>query len=80
MQGLVFLCFFWGICGKPPFCARARAKRGLTRQYFPKGIDLTKISDEQVLHIKNILNSRPKKSINFHSPSEQFKNDIAFIP
>jgi Transposase and inactivated derivatives, IS30 family len=34
---------------------------GLIRQYFPKCTDFGDITPEQVMHLQNILNSRPRK-------------------
>ncbi len=46
---------------------------GLIRQYFPKGTDFGDITQEQVMHVQNILNSRPRKRFGFLSPKENFK-------
>ena len=35
---------------------------GLIRQYFPKGTDFRDITNEQVMRVQNILNSRPRKN------------------
>jgi len=45
---------------------------GLLRQYFPKGIDLTKITDEQVQIAVDRLNHRPRKVLGFRTPHEIF--------
>ena len=45
---------------------------GLVRQYFPKKCDFSKLTDEQVRNVEYLLNTRPRKSLNFKSPYEVF--------
>jgi len=45
---------------------------GLLRQYFPKGMDLTEITDEQVQMAVDRLNHRPRKVLDFRTPHEVF--------
>jgi len=45
---------------------------GLVRQYFPKKTDFTKLNDEDVLYVEHLLNSRPRKSLNYKSPIQVF--------
>ena len=45
---------------------------GLIRQYFPKGTDFNKVTDEQVRFVMNRLNSRPRESRGGKSPNELF--------
>ena len=42
---------------------------GLMRQYFPKGCDFSKITDHEIDFAMNRLNHRPRKCLNFESPS-----------
>jgi IS30 family transposase len=44
---------------------------GLVRQYFPKGTDFTKLTDEQVLEFEKKLNNRPRKALGFRTPAEE---------
>lgn len=46
---------------------------GLIRQYFPKGTDFRNITDEQVMRVQNILNSRPRKRLGYITPKEKYK-------
>lgn len=50
---------------------------GLVREYFPKGTDLSKISDKEIQVVQDKLNNRPRKSLNYLTPNEviskQFK-------
>lgn len=45
---------------------------GLLRQYFPKGMELTEISQEQVQFAVDRLNHRPRKVLGFKTPFEVF--------
>ena len=45
---------------------------GLIRQYVPKGSEVRTLTDEQIQHIMDRLNNRPRKSLGFLTPSEVF--------
>lgn len=45
---------------------------GLVRQYFPKGTDFTKITHGKIRDVEYLLNTRPRKSLNFQTPHEIF--------
>ncbi len=45
---------------------------GLVRQYFPKGCDFSKLSEQQVLDVEKKLNNRPRKTLGYRTPSEEF--------
>jgi IS30 family transposase len=45
---------------------------GLLRQYFPKGIELTNITEEQVQEAVERINHRPRKALGFRTPHEVF--------
>ena len=45
---------------------------GLLRQYFPKGMELNGITDEEVQRAVKKLNHRPRKVLGFRSPHEVF--------
>jgi len=44
----------------------------LIRQFFPKGIDFTKVSLKQINRAQNMLNDRPRKVLEFSTPHEAF--------
>lgn len=45
---------------------------GLVRQYFPKQFDFTKITSHDIKLVEDLLNSRPRKSLNYKTPNEVF--------
>lgn len=44
----------------------------LVRQYFPSNIDLSILSDEEILRVQNELNDRPRECLGFKKPNEIF--------
>lgn len=57
-----------------PYTSNDRAinenTNGLIRQYLPKGTDFTTITQEQLNHILERLNNRPRKKLGFRTPKE----------
>jgi len=45
---------------------------GLIRQYFPKGTDFRKVAVKDIKEAERRLNSRPRKVLDFYTPSEKF--------
>jgi IS30 family transposase len=50
---------------------------GLLRQYFPKGVDLSTCSQAQLNAVARRLNERPRKTLNFETPAQRFKQSVA---
>ena len=50
---------------------------GLLRQYLPKGTDLSKISAAELVDIQRSLNSRPRKTLGYLTPSEVYAQVVA---
>jgi len=50
---------------------------GLLRQYLPKGTDLSTRSAAELLTIQRSLNSRPRKTLGYLSPSEAYAQVVA---
>lgn len=46
---------------------------GLLRQYFPKGSDLAKVTQAELDHVVNLLNTRPRKRLGYRSPADVFE-------
>lgn len=43
---------------------------GLIREFFPKGSDFTRVTDADVAHAEHLLNTRPRKVLDFATPAE----------
>ena len=50
---------------------------GLLRQYFPKGMDLTQITQRQLDAVALKLNTRPRQTLNWRTPAEVFAAAVA---
>lgn len=45
---------------------------GLLRQFFPKGTRFTQVSRAEIKRVQMLLNDRPRKILNWHSPAHAF--------
>jgi IS30 family transposase len=52
---------------------------GLLRQFFPKGIDFSRISHQAVARAETLLNERPRKRLDYRTPAEIFANHTRCI-
>ena len=50
---------------------------GLLRQYFPKGKDISAYSQAQLNTVARKLNERPRKTLNYETPTERFGQSVA---
>lgn len=51
---------------------------GLIRQYFPKGMDFTTITQQEISHVMKRLNNRPRKRLAYLTPAQVFfKSGVA---
>ena len=57
-----------------PYCAWQRGTNentnGLVRQFFPKGVDLSRYSHQEVSRAEVLINERPRKRLGYKSPRE----------
>lgn len=57
-----------------PYCAWQRGTsentNGLVRRYLPKGTDFSQVDDEYLASLANSLNNRPRKCLNYRTPTE----------
>lgn len=51
---------------------------GLLRFFFPRGTDFTKVTDEQLDAVLDLINNRPRKCLGFLSPNE-FINKVLHL-
>jgi IS30 family transposase len=52
---------------------------GLLRQYFPKGTDLSRHSPDELAAVALALNSRPRKTLEWHTPAEALNDHLLTI-
>lgn len=50
---------------------------GLIRQFFPKSTNFKTVTSEEVKRVQDLLNGRPRKSLGFHTPYEEFSELLA---
>jgi transposase, IS30 family len=50
---------------------------GLLRQYFPKGKDLTKVTQRQLDVVAKKLDTRARQTLNWKTPAEVFAASVA---
>lgn len=58
-------------------CGSNENTNGLLRQYLPKGSDLSTVTRDDLAAIQDNLNSRPRKTLGYLTPSEKFTELLA---
>jgi len=51
----------------------------LIRQFFPKGTDFSKITTKEIKKAQNMLNDRPRKTLDFYTPHEAFNKLLTTV-
>jgi IS30 family transposase len=46
---------------------------GLLREFFPKGTDFGKVTDEEVQHAVDLINGRPRKVLKYRTANEVYR-------
>ena len=49
---------------------------GLLRDFFPKGTDFRTVTQEELDHVVDLINNRPRQSLNFRTPKEVLDAEI----
>jgi IS30 family transposase len=49
---------------------------GLLRDFFPKGTDFGTVSQQELAHVVELINNRPRRSLNFRTPKEVLDAEI----
>lgn len=52
---------------------------GLIRQFFPKVTDFTTVSRREIKHVQELLNGRPRRVLNWRTPSEVFHEHLVAL-
>ena len=64
-----------------PYCSWQRGTNentnGLLRQFIPKGTDFRDISWQALEHYTNLINDRPRKRLDYRTPTEVFEPLVA---
>lgn len=64
-----------------PYCAWQKGtnenSNGLLREFYPKGMDLSKVNINELNYNLNLLNNRPRKCIDYKTPIEEL---FGFLP
>lgn len=47
---------------------------GLIRDFFPKGTDFKKLTQKDILRVTDLINNRPRKRLQWHTPLEVYKS------
>jgi len=53
---------------------------GLLRQFLPKNADLSTVASAELRHIETLMNTRPRKTLGWMTPSEKLAQIVAMTP
>ena len=64
-----------------PYCSWQRGynenSNGLLREFYPKKTDISKVETEDLIKTLMLINSRPRKCLNYSTPFEKFLHEIS---
>ena len=49
---------------------------GLLRQYFPKGTNLARLTEEDIRRVERLLNNRPRECLGYRTPAEALQAEL----
>ena len=52
---------------------------GLIRFFFPKGCDFLSVTDAELQHVVDLINSRPRKCLGWKTPAEVFADNCVAL-
>lgn len=53
---------------------------GLVREFFPKGTDFTTIAQTELDRVQHLLNTRPRQTLDWHTPAEKLDAILGVAP
>jgi IS30 family transposase len=66
-----------------PYCSWQRGTNentnGLIRQFYPKGTDFSRISHDDVARVETLINERPRRRLDYRSPSEVLEKRLSCV-
>ncbi len=60
--------------------ALSRQRTGLLRQYYPKGMDLSAVSQAQLDTVARKLNTRPRETLHWKTPAHTLGASVSMSP
>ena len=60
-------------------CATNENTNGLLRQYFPKGVSLATVTQDELDAVADELNGRPRQTLGFATPTQVYNKAVASI-
>ncbi len=63
---------YWADPGRPFQRGTNENTNGLTRSFFPKGLDFRNVNHHDARLVENLLNNRPRKCLGYRTPREVF--------
>ena len=71
--------FYFPPAGHPWERGTNENTNGLLREYFPKGYDFSKVSEEELQKVVEQLNQRPRKCLGYRTPQEVYFSNMLHL-